>query len=100
MRKLVGILFLALTSVSLFGGCSAANDVSNHFSCNDVCQRYATCFNSGYDVDGCTSKCESDADNNGDKQNQLDSCDNCIGDKSCVSDFATCSGSCGTFIVM
>jgi len=101
MRQLGVVFLVILASVSLFGfGCSAASDVSNKFSCHDVCQRYADCFNKDYDVDSCASKCESDADNSGDKQNKLDDCHDCIGDKSCVGDFASCSGSCGTFIVM
>ena len=101
MRKPLSVLFLALASVSLFGfGCSAADDISNKFSCHDVCQSYSDCFDKTYDVDSCTSKCESEADNSDDKQKKLDDCHSCIDDKSCVADFATCSGTCGSFIVM
>jgi hypothetical protein len=96
MPKLGSVLFLSLALFGLLGvGCSS---VENKFSCHDVCQRYSTCFDSSYDVSGCTSKCEADADNSSDKQNKLDDCHDCIGDKSCVSDIASCSSSCGTFV--
>ena len=96
MPKFSAFLFLSL---ALFGaGCSPADPITNKFTCHEVCQRYAGCFNKDYDVSGCTSSCESEAANGDDKQTKLDDCHSCIGDKSSVSDFANCSGSCGTFI--
>jgi hypothetical protein len=96
MHQLASALFL---SFALLGaGCSAADPITNKFTCHDVCQRYADCFNSSYDVTGCADKCESDASDSSDKQNKLDDCHDCIGDKSCVSDIANCSSSCGTFV--
>ena len=97
MPKLTPVIFISL---ALFGvACSAADPITNKFTCHDVCQRYADCFNSSYDISGCTDKCEADASDSSDKQNKLDDCHACIGDKSCVADFTSCSASCGTFIV-
>lgn len=88
-------LFLSLTGVA----CSAADPITNKWDCRDVCQRYADCFDSSYDVDACKDRCESDASNSDDKQNKLDDCHDCIGDHdSCVDDISHCSSSCGTFI--
>jgi len=88
-------LALSLTGVA----CSAADPITNKWDCHDVCQRYADCANSDYDVDACKDRCESDASNSDDKQNKLDECHDCIGDHdSCVDDIAHCSSSCGSFI--
>ncbi len=78
--------------------CSAADPITNKFDCHDVCQRYATCFDSNYDVDSCNSRCQSDASDSDAKQQKLDDCHDCIGSDSCVKDFADCSSSCATFI--
>jgi len=88
-------LALCLTGVA----CSAADPITNKWDCHDVCQRYADCLDSDYDVSACKDRCESDASNSDAKQNKLDDCHDCIGENdSCVDDLASCSSSCGTFI--
>ena len=88
-------LFLSLTGVA----CSAADPITNKWDCHDVCQRYADCLDSDYDVGACKDRCENAAANSDEKQNKLDDCHDCIGEKdSCVDDLASCSSSCGTFI--
>ena len=88
-------LALSLTGVA----CSAADPITNKWDCHAVCQRYADCVNSNYDVNACKDRCESDASNSDAKQNKLDDCHDCIGENdSCVDDIANCSSSCGTFI--
>ena len=92
---------LALASLAAFAGvgCSAADPITNHFDCHDICQRYADCIDHDYDVDACESRCKSDASNSDDKQNKLDDCHDCIGDAdSCIDDIAKCSSSCGAFV--
>jgi len=88
-------LAFALTGVA----CSAADPITNKWDCHDICQRYAGCFDSHYDVDACKDRCESDASNSDAKQKKLDDCHDCIGaNDSCVDDIAKCSTSCGTFV--
>ena len=91
---------LALLLASMVAGaCSAADPITNKFDCNDVCQRYADCFNHSYDVGACRSRCESDASNSDAKQRKLDDCHDCIGSaSSCVADIADCAPSCGNFV--
>ena len=93
-------LSLAFVLLSLSGvGCSAADPVTNHFDCHDICQRYADCFDSSYNVEDCKDKCENDASNSDQKQAKLDDCHDCIGDNSsCVADIANCTSSCGAFV--
>ncbi|HET7541455.1 MAG TPA: hypothetical protein VFK05_16380 [Polyangiaceae bacterium] len=99
MIKPVSLLVL-LSSLSLVGvACSAADPITNKWDCHAVCQRYADCFDSNYDVNACKDRCESSASNSDAKQQKLDDCHDCIGEHdSCVDDIAHCSSSCGTFI--
>ena len=90
---------LALFALTLAIGCSAADPITNKFDCQNVCQRYADCFNKDYDVQGCRDRCESDASNSDQKQAKLDDCADCIGDgSSCIEDITQCTTSCGAFV--
>ena len=76
-------------------GCSSTVDeVTNKIDCHTVCKRYADCFNSDYDVDGCTDRCENNADSSDARQNKLQACDNCIDDKSCSGAAFNCTDEC------
>jgi hypothetical protein len=98
MKEVVSLSFFSLGLALVIAGCSSADPITNHFTCKDVCQTYADCFDSKYDVDNCKSKCEDKASNDTEHQDKLDECHACIKDKSCVADLATCSGSCGAFV--
>ena len=100
MTKFASVFFALIGLALVTAGCSsdAVNSVTNHFTCKDVCQSYADCFDSGYDVDGCKDKCEGKAGDSDSQQDKLDECHACIDDKSCVADVATCSGSCSAFV--
>lgn len=97
MIKAVSVALLALTLASV--GCSAADPITNKYDCQNVCQRYADCFDNDYDVGACRDRCESDASNSDQKQDKLDDCADCIGEQSsCVEDIAECTTSCGAFV--
>jgi hypothetical protein len=99
VASLVFIAWCALGALTLSGiGCSSADAIKNNFTCHDVCQRYADCFNANYDVSGCEDRCKNTADDSNTKQGLLDDCHACIGDKSCVGDIASCSSTCGNFV--
>jgi hypothetical protein len=87
-------LFAALTSF----GTIACDKVDEAFDCQQVCTRYRDCYDSGYDVSGCESRCRTNAANDPSVQQAADTCDNCIGDKSCASATFNCAGSCGTIV--
>jgi len=86
---------LALLLVNGVIGCS---DAKNVVSCAEVCDKYKSCINSDYDVASCTSKCEDKANDNADRQQQLDSCDSCIQDRSCSGAVFNCTTECATVI--
>lgn len=84
---------LALAPVTLFG-CSAVDEISNKIDCHQVCQRYADCFKSDYDVDGCTDKCEASANDDAQRERKLEMCDSCIDDRSCNDATFNCADDC------
>ena len=86
-------LGLLLTNCAL--GCS---DAKNVISCAEVCNKYKSCINSDYDVPSCTSKCEDKANDSADRQDQLDSCNSCIEDRSCSSAVFNCTTECATVV--
>ncbi len=87
-------VFALVLAPFAFGACSSTVDeVDQHFDCNAVCHRYADCFDSAYDVDGCKDKCDADADKSDARQAKLDACHACIDDKSCAGSF-TCADKC------
>ncbi len=97
MIKSFSFLFVALSLTGV--ACSAADPITNKFDCKDICQQYADCFDSKYQVDDCKSRCESEASDSDAKQAKLDACHDCIGDHtSCVADIANCSDSCSAFV--
>ena len=79
----------------LFFGCSS---LQNAVDCNGICDRYQSCFDSGYDTSSCESRCHSDADSDPDYMAKSTDCSNCITDKSCASATFTCATECAGIV--
>lgn len=94
--RYAALIFGALAAVSACG--SDDDSAGTPITCASVCQRYAKCFDSNYDVGGCTTRCTEDATAKQEKQDQLDACNSCIGDKSCASSVFSCGTDCGHFV--
>jgi len=86
---------LVATATTLANGCGTADEV---FDCQSVCSRYRDCYDSGYDVDGCRSRCRTASENNPSIRQDADQCESCIGDKSCLSATFNCAGSCSSIV--
>lgn len=85
---LVGGLLLAV-------GCGeAADEVTNTVECSSVCNRYSDCFDADFDVEGCTDRCDNEADASENREERLESCNACIDDRSCTSATFTCADEC------
>jgi hypothetical protein len=82
---------IPLAALLLLACSSTVDEVTNTIDCHSVCKRFADCYNHDYDVDGCTDKCENNADASDARQTKLKQCSNCIDDRSCAS--ATCAHS-------
>lgn len=86
----VSSIILGLACLS----CGEADKVENKISCSQVCNRYKDCFDSNYDVKGCTSSCETEANKDEDKDRRLEQCNDCIDDQSCSSSAFHCTTEC------
>ena len=94
-------VLLPLAGAWLVAACGSKNpvtEVENHITCHDVCQRYSDCYDSNYDVSGCTDRCTNDSTDEQTKDDELKTCDDCIGDKSCVSATFNCGSDCSPFV--
>jgi hypothetical protein len=87
-------LFTVLGFVSLVGCSEAVDEVSNTIDCHSVCERYQSCFDSDYDVEGCTDRCENEADADEQREARLERCDACIEDRSCGDATFNCTDDC------
>lgn len=89
------LVAFATLSLTLVGGCSdTVDDVKNKIDCHSVCKRYSDCFDSNYDVDGCSDRCENNADAEEDRQRKLRMCDDCIDNRSCSDATFKCADDC------
>jgi hypothetical protein len=73
-------------------------EVTNRITCKDVCQRYADCFDSGYNVESCTDRCTADATADDEKEERLELCNECIDDESCTGAVFDCTTECSPFV--
>ena len=98
MKKRIA-LFLAGIGL-MVGGLSAINcdSVDAAFDCQAVCSRYHDCYDQSYDVDACRSRCRTNAANDSSVRQAADTCESCIGDKSCLSATFNCGASCGQIV--
>jgi hypothetical protein len=92
--KLISTLVLSASTLAVLGCSDTVDEISNSIDCHQVCQRYADCFKSDYDVDGCTDKCENSADNDEDRERKLEACNSCIDDRSCTDATFNCADDC------
>lgn len=75
-------------------GCDAADDIEATIDCRSVCDRYAECIDTDYDVSACRDDCENSIDSGDLSQTDLDQCDNCIEDRSCSGATFACATEC------
>ena len=87
-------LTLAAAMLASIGCSDTVDQVTNSIDCHTVCKRYADCFKSDYDVDGCTDKCKASADSDAERQRKLKMCDTCIDDRSCTAATFSCTDDC------
>jgi hypothetical protein len=92
--KLISALAIGASTFAVLGCSDTIDEISNSIDCHQVCQRYADCFKSDYDVDGCTDKCENSADNDEARERKLETCNTCIDDRSCTDATFNCADDC------
>ncbi len=85
---LAGLLVLALTR------CAVVQTIDSALDCRAICNRYASCFDTAYDVDGCESRCRRNAGEDKDYRAKADRCNDCISEKSCTGATFSCLVEC------
>ena len=78
--------------------CNATDEVEKRITCADVCNRYEECFDDGYDTSACIDRCEDDATADEDKERRLETCEDCMDDRSCTSTVFACTTECVEFV--
>lgn len=87
---------------SALAGCGAIDDAADSVDeatdCDQVCARYADCFDSSYDQGACRGRCEQKADTVAGYSDELDTCENCMDDKSCTEATFNCASECNQIV--
>jgi len=65
----------------------ACSTIENSYNCDQICDRYADCFDANYDTEGCQADCEDAAEDDGFADHAED-CQSCLDDRSCSGSFA------------
>jgi hypothetical protein len=97
MRNLLRVLLVG-AGVGIFAGTVSCDAVDEAFDCQDVCSRYHDCYDSSYDVGKCRDSCRARAANDPSVKQAADTCESCIGDKSCISATFDCGASCSNIV--
>ncbi|HEY2903880.1 MAG TPA: hypothetical protein VGL59_25060 [Polyangia bacterium] len=98
-RKPIAALLLGAAGIIAAAmGIGACDSVATAYDCQQVCQRYADCYNASFDVGKCRDMCRANAEDDATKMQKADACESCIGDKSCLSATFTCAGDCAGVI--
>ncbi len=87
MVAVVGYMMLALS-------CSAKDEADRLTDCQQICDKYASCYDKSYDVSACRSHCDDSAKNDKDFDNKVDNCENCLDGKSCTDATFSCATEC------
>lgn len=86
-----------LVLAAALAACSDSVEKVDQFTdCMDICNRYADCIDSDYDVGKCEDRCR-DKDFKNDN-NVVDKCENCLDDKSCTGSVFACSVECASIV--
>lgn len=94
MRTATLICILAAVAATTACGDDIVEEITNTVDCEDVCSRYADCFDKDYDVSACIDRCEDKADADENQETRLERCDDCMDDKSCTSTAFACTTEC------
>lgn len=97
MKRFLAPTFLIVAGAFAASGCFATNAIDNALDCDDICDRYADCFDPTYDVGSCKSRCESDANDNEQFADRVELCTDCLDATSCTEAF-TCASECSGIV--
>jgi hypothetical protein len=91
----LAVVVFFLASLAVTCSCSFFDNTTD---CNAVCERYAGCFDDGYDSDRCTKRCIDNSWGNDDYTAQVNACDACIATQDCLTNAFECGSDCADII--
>jgi len=89
MKQAHLIFVIGVIASLLLGGCVLDTVVD----CQNLCERYAECFDPDADIEGCRMRCESRVEAG--ERDRADDCDACLdGQETCAGAALACGGEC------
>ncbi|MCA9601954.1 MAG: hypothetical protein R3A78_12065 [Polyangiales bacterium] len=95
-NRVIASLFVAASLA--FGVAGCADEIDAAIDCNDICSKYAECFDSDYDEEACFDRCDDKANDNEDFDHKVDVCSACIDGQSCVESGFMCAADCAGIV--
>jgi hypothetical protein len=92
------LVLSATVFAPLFVGSLSCDTVDAAFDCEAVCSRYRDCYDANYDVGHCRSQCRTASANDPTVRQKADTCEACIGDRSCLSATFVCGSDCAAIV--
>lgn len=89
MKNALGLSLLLALGVT---ACNPIEEIEEEVDCNDLCNRYRTCYDEGYDVAACEDRCGEFVD--GGDPAAANSCDACLDSNSCATTPFNCAAEC------
>lgn len=83
-----------LSLLLVLSGCAVVQKVDTAIDCNGICERYASCFDKGYDTGACASRCRASAGKDAGFRRKADVCMACITERSCMEATVSCLTEC------
>ena len=80
----------ALAAIVSFAGAGGCEDTQNAFNCNDLCNRYQSCFDKSYNTGACEDRCTNIADTSTAAHDRANACQNCLNQNSCAGAAFNC----------
>jgi len=77
------VLVVAISTFASYG-CDKADQA---YDCHAICQKWADCADSNYDVSSCADNCRDKAANDDAYADKADDCQACIDDRACSETF-------------
>jgi hypothetical protein len=100
ITKAVSVVSLALGMFACAPTQSIATKVDTSIDCRGICSRYATCYDTSYDVGTCETHCNNTASKDGDFRRRADACNECISGTACAQASAQCANECTPVVPM
>ena len=96
-RILLKMITLAAFATVTLTAAACDGPLEQRFDCNAVCNRYADCFDSDYDVSECNATCNAEGDEDDSYRERVDDCESCLDGESCAESFS-CTAECAGIV--